>query len=259
MSKKTDITELAELPLEEIEERIQLAAGRVEQRIQRVQTEERDLTEREADLCSDDKIELSALKDALQLRCRNAEYTERMTSALGEAIETRASGREWQPSLLVSRQHLAEHAAALREGRPYGAVEVVETRARVTAASDLGAAFVDEGTAHGEYDAIAPVSLTALRYGRWSDVSALANEVDDLRGVNQMHAWGIARDLDLLAVAAVETAAGTAAVLTDLEEQVREAILAVAAGHLQRRVAAGSGGHTSRSRHAGRHHAGQRR
>ena len=59
-------------------------------------------------------------------------------------------------------------------------------------------------------------------------MSALANEVDDLRGVNQMHAWGIARDLDLLAVAAVETA-GTAAVLTDLEEQVREAILAVAA------------------------------
>ena len=47
MSKKTDITELAELPLEEIEERIQLAAGRVEQRIQRAQTEERDLTERE--------------------------------------------------------------------------------------------------------------------------------------------------------------------------------------------------------------------
>jgi hypothetical protein len=40
MSKKTDITELAELPLEEIEERIQLAAGRVEQRIQRAQTEE---------------------------------------------------------------------------------------------------------------------------------------------------------------------------------------------------------------------------
>lgn len=34
--------------------------------------------------------------------------------------------------------------------------------------------------------------------------------------------------MDLLAVAAVETA-GTAAVLTDLEEQVREAILAVAA------------------------------
>ena len=73
MPKKTDIDTLAELPLEEIEERIQPAAGRVEQRIQRCQAEERDLPERESDLCSDDRLELSALKDALQLRRRNAE------------------------------------------------------------------------------------------------------------------------------------------------------------------------------------------
>jgi hypothetical protein len=61
-------------------------------------------------------------------------------------------------------------------------------------------------------------------------VSALADAVDDLRGINQMHAWGIARDLDLLAVTAVQTAASTPAALgDDLEQQVRQAILAVAA------------------------------
>ena len=42
----------------------------------------------------------------------------------------------------------------------------------------------------GSYDGINPVSLTALRYGRWTEVSALANVVDDLRGINQMHARG---------------------------------------------------------------------
>ncbi len=44
-----------------------------------------------------------------------------------------------------------------------------------------------------------------------------------------MHAWGIARDLDLLAVTAVQTAASTPAVLEDLDQQVRQAILSVAA------------------------------
>ena len=94
-----------------------------------------------------------------------------------------------------------------------------------------GAAGADEATAHPEYDAIGPVNLTALRYGRWTDVSSIGNELDDLfLGVNQMHAWGIARDLDLLAVTAIQTAASTPVVFgADLETQVRQAILQVAA------------------------------
>ena len=107
---KTNIDELAELPLEEIEERIALAAGRVEQRIARAQTETRDLTEREADLCSDDKVELSALKDALQLRRRIAEQTERMSQAISQAIETRGRPED--------REALNEFAEALRRGVP---------------------------------------------------------------------------------------------------------------------------------------------
>ena len=72
-------------------------------------------------------------------------------------------------------------------------------------------------------------NLTALRYGRWSEVSALANVVDDLIGLNRMHAWGVARDLDRLAVSAVEAAAASLGVGAGIAENVRAAILTVAA------------------------------
>ena len=266
MSKKTDVDTLAELPLTELEERIAMARERVETRVARATSQERDLTDREDDLTADDRLELSALKDALQLRRRNAEHVEKITSAIDSAVEMRSA--PWQPTLLVSQRNLEEHAEALHAGRPYGAVEL---RARMTTVADLGSAGawnpgspneprhliafsgipvsqlngrtaqvpaytgptatvgVDEDTDHTEYDAVAPVDLTALRYGRWSDVSALANVVDDLIGLNMMHAWGIARDLDALAVAAVEGASAFAGVSVDIEQQVREAILTVAA------------------------------
>jgi hypothetical protein len=261
---KFDIDQLSQMPLDQLEERIQLCRNRVETRSERCQSDGRDLSDREADLTADDVAELGALRDALQLRSRNADHAERVGRAIGQAVETRS----FQPTLLVSQRNLAEHAAALADGRPYGAVE---TRARVTAAADLGsagawhpgapndprhliafsgipvseltgrtaqvpaytgptaAAGADESTDHGEYDAVAPVNLTALRYGRWSEVSALANVVDDLIGLNQMHAWGVARDLDAVAVAAVQTAAGFLGVSADIEESVRTAILTVAA------------------------------
>ena len=238
MSQRTDVDALAQLPGDEFEERIRAAAERIELRANRCLAENRDLTERERQLCTADRDELHALQKAEAIR----EYAERTRKAIGEAIDAHVAQRSapFRPTLLVSQRNLEEHAAALRDGRPFGAVEV-ETRARVTAAGDLGsagawdpgqpneprhlitfagipvseltgrtaqvpaytgptgAAGVDESTAHGEYDAINPVSLTGLRYGRWTLVSALANVVDDLRGINQMHAWGIARDLDLLA------------------------------------------------------------
>ena len=264
MASRTDVDALAQLPDDERTERVRAAVERIEMRANRCRVENRDLTAREASLCTDDRDELEALQKAVAI----AEHRERVMQAISEVTEQHSA--PFRPTLLVSDRHLEEHAAALRDGRPFGAVEV-ETRARVTAAGDLGsagawdpgqpneprhlisfvgipvseltgrtaqvpaytgptgAAGVDESTAHGEYDAINPVSLTGLRYGRWTLVSALANVVDDLRGINQMHAWGIARDLDLLAVTAVQTAASTPAVLDDLDQQVRQAILSVAA------------------------------
>jgi hypothetical protein len=271
MTSKSDVDQLAALPAEIIEERINLARLRVETRAHRAADEHRDLSEAEGELCADDVRELSALSDALQLRSRNAERRENAGGEIQSMIDGRADTRSqpaFQPGLLVSDRNLEAHATALRDGRSYGAIE---SRSRVTAGADLGsagawapgtpneplhliafagipvseltgktaqvpvysapaaAAGVDEGADHGEYDAVDPANLTALRYGRWSEVSALANVVDDLSGLNRMHAWGISRDLDAMAVAAIQTAAGSAAVLTALEQQVRGAILAIAA------------------------------
>ncbi|MCV7204659.1 hypothetical protein H7J71_21850 [Mycolicibacterium peregrinum] len=263
MSKRTELEYLIDLPASEIEHRTAATVDRIETRSQRALAESRDLTDREAVLTKADTEELTALRQAAACH----EVIEARGRVIGEAISAATAPAETR-SLLVSDQHLREHAAALSEGRPYGAVE---TRARVTAAGDLGsagawhpgapdeprhliafagipvseltgrtaqvpaytgptaAAGADESTDHGEYDSVAPVNLTALRYGRWSGVSALANVVDDLLGLNQMHAWGIARDLDALAVQAVEDAAASLGASVDVEEAVRRAILTVAA------------------------------
>lgn len=267
MSAKTDIDKLTKLPDDEIQTRMSLAAERVETRIERAQAMSRDLTEREAELCRADRAELEALRSAVAIK----DHEQRTLKAIDTALTEHRVGMSapLAPSLLVSQQHLEQHAAALRDGRPFGAVEM---RARVTAAADLGSAGAwhagmpneprhlikfagipvspltgrtaqlpaytgptsavgaDESTSHGEYDSVAPVNLTALRYGRWTAVSSLANVVDDLLGINRMHAWGIARDLDEVAVTAIETAAGSPdAAGDDLDLAVREAILTVAA------------------------------
>lgn len=268
-TERTDVDALSELPEAELDRRLSATLERVESRSRRAQADERDLSERESALTAEDISEMSAIRDAIELRSRNEEHRERAVSAISAAVETRS--QPWRPTLRVSDEHLAQHAEALRGERPHGTTVEIETRARLTTAGDLGsagawaagqpneprhlisfaaipvselagrtaqipaytgpaaAAGVDESTAHPEYDAIAPVTLTALRYGRWSEVSALADAVDDLRGIQQMQSWGIARDLDLLAVAAIETAASTPAALVDLDQQVREAILTVAA------------------------------
>lgn len=272
---KLSIADAVVLSDEELETRTAAAADRVNGRIQRAQDAGRDLLPREAELTEEDRGELAVLSEALEVRAaqrrseeRGAELMREIGKLTDPAGGPRRTAQPFMPSLIVSDRTLEGHVSALREGRSFGAVE---TRARVTAAADLGsagawdagapneprhlitfagvptseltgrtaqvpaytgptaAAGVDESTAHGEYDSVAPVDLVGLRYGRWSDVSALANVVDDLRGVAAMHSWGIARDLDLLAVDAVETAAGTPAALVDLEQQVREAVLTVAA------------------------------
>jgi len=259
MSENTSLETLLVLPVAELESR----ARRVTERFEARAAQGRDLNKSELDAYS---LELAELRVAIEQRARNDERL----AAIDGAIDNRRRGLESRsrPTLLVSESNLREHAAALADGRPYGAVE---TRARVTAGGDLGsagawhpgapneprhliafagipvseltgktaqvpaytgptaAAGADEGVDHGDYDAVAPVNLTALRYGRWSEVSALANVVDDLHGLNRMHAWGIARDLDALAVSAVEDAAASLGVSVDLEESVRQAILTVAA------------------------------
>ena len=155
-----------------------------------------------------------------------------------------------QHPLLVSTEHLRQHAEAIASGMPFGARE--EFRATVTASGDLsspgswatgagagprdlahwggvkiaqldgvsasmptytipaGAAGVNETTAHTEIDAAAPLTLTVTRSGAWSKVSAAVGAFDSLEGLNYMHARKRARDLDLKVVTSIVTAASTA-------------------------------------------------
>lgn len=95
------------------------------------------------------------------------------------------------------------------------------------------AAGVNETTAHGEYDTVVDTPLTAVRYGRWSAVSAAAQAFDPLAGIVNMHAIGIAKDLDKKAVSDIETAAGTPVTFdADVAGNVREALLSVSAAVL---------------------------
>jgi hypothetical protein len=270
MSQRTDLAHLFRLTMPELEDRAKDSLERINTRIERATQLGRDLTEREQKLCQDDRAELASLKDAIETREQLDERHALLNDAVAEYHGRRQDGR-FTPTLLVSESNLRAHAEALREGRPFGAVEVVETRTQV-AVSDMGseggwhagapnqprhlitfagvpvtpltgktasvpkytgptgAAGAAEGSNHGEFDSVEVVNLTAARFGRWTDVSSVVNELDDLQGINAMHGWGIARDLDLLAVDAIETAASTPATpLDSLEQAVRQAILEVAA------------------------------
>lgn len=108
---------------------------------------------------------------------------------------------------------------------------VSATMAKYTLPS--AAAGVNETTAHGEYDAVTDVPLTAVRYGRWSAVSAAVRSFNPLANLVNAHAIGIAKDLDKLAAGNIETAAGTpAAYAADIPGNVRNTVLSVAANVL---------------------------
>ena len=77
MSSRTDVDRLSELPGEEFTERVRAAVERMELRSNRALAENRDLTEREKQLSSDDHDELEALRKAEAVR----EHRERVIAA----------------------------------------------------------------------------------------------------------------------------------------------------------------------------------
>ncbi|BBX00475.1 hypothetical protein BST36_16875 [Mycolicibacterium moriokaense] len=94
-------------------------------------------------------------------------------------------------------------------------------------------AGVNESTAHGEYDTVVDLPLTALRYGRWTSVSAAASQFDNLNGIANLHSVGIAKDLDKKVIGDIQTAAGApVAYAADIAGNVRESLLTVAANVL---------------------------
>ena len=93
-----------------------------------------------------------------------------------------------------------------------------------------GAAGVNESTAHTEFDAVTSNSLTAARFGAWSDVSAAVKAFDDLGALAAAHAVHISRSLTLADAGTIETAAGSATAYSasTFEQDLREAIFTAA-------------------------------
>jgi hypothetical protein len=96
------------------------------------------------------------------------------------------------------------------------------------------AAGVTEAANAPEYDTIDVGNLSALRYGRWTQVTSFVDAFDDLTVIYRAHAVGVARDLNLADVTAIQTAAGTVTAFdaANLDRNVRQAILKVAAAAL---------------------------
>jgi hypothetical protein len=179
-------------------------------------------------------------------------------------------GARGHSPLLVSDEHLRGHVQAIRDGSTFGAVEerTLVTVATDTGSpgawgsgqikepvtlrrfADIpvgpltgataqmpsltlpaGSAGVAESTAHGEFNATDVVNLSTLRYGRWSEVTSFVASFTDLQALNGAQAVGIARDLNLVDLTAIQTAAGTVVAFDspNLDRNIRQAILKVAA------------------------------
>jgi hypothetical protein len=172
--------------------------------------------------------------------------------------------------LLVSDDHLRGHVKAIQTGTTFGAVEErtlvtvatdtgspgawgtggiqepitlrrfagIENGELTGATAQMpsltlpaGSAGVAESTATTEFNATDVVNLSTLRYGRWSEVTSFVAQFTDLQALNGAQAVGIARDLNLVDLTAIQTAAGSVVAFDspNLDRNVRQAILKVAA------------------------------
>ena len=91
-------------------------------RANRCRVENRDLTAREASLCTDDRDELEALLKAVEI----AEHPDRMRKAIGDAIETRSRSRDHQSPFMLSDDNVQRLETARSR---FEALTVLETRA----------------------------------------------------------------------------------------------------------------------------------
>lgn len=262
MSENTSLETLLALPVAELETR----ARRVTERFEVRAAQGRDLSKSELDAYS---LELAELRVAIEQRARNDERLAAIDGAIDnhrrgvenrsrptllvspenlrehaaalskgqpwgavEGVETRSlvtaaaelgSAGAWHPGAPQAPRHLVAFS-----GIPISPLVGRTAQVPRYVAPDA-AVGVGESGDHPEFDDVTPINLTAARYGRWTGVSALADQVDELSAINVMHATGIARDLDRLAVQAVEAAADSLGVSVDVAEQAREAVLLVAA------------------------------
>ena len=149
---KPDIDELAQLPTEEREDRIQAAAERIETRIERARDHSRDLTEREVKLSEDDRAELEALKAATTI----AEHAERRGKELAKAMDTTPRPEQ--------RAALADFITEVAAGRPVRMA--IESRSITTAVAGARGGVAVNGigrpgmAVHRRFDPVLPGERT---------------------------------------------------------------------------------------------------
>ncbi|MQA79523.1 MAG: hypothetical protein GEV10_13775 [Streptosporangiales bacterium] len=89
-------------------------------------------------------------------------------------------------------------------------------------------ASVGENVSLAEFAASTAGSVTLARFGRWTDMSRESRIGTDAGAIVGMHAIGVAKDLDLVLVNAVEAAAGAAVAFSaDVPAAVRSAMARV--------------------------------
>ncbi|WP_405071573.1 hypothetical protein OG558_19745 [Kribbella sp. NBC_01510] len=154
-------------------------------------------------------------------RATRSEYRAMVTAAAGMGSETNWSSKS------------ADAATSLREfagitSRPLDGLSAVHPSVTLPAGSGTGAA---ESAQHTEFTAIVPSTLSAARYGAWTNASAAVSSFDDLSAVEAAHRIHIARSLSLADLGTIDTVAGAATVYAaaTFEATMRATILTVAA------------------------------
>jgi hypothetical protein len=168
---------------------------------------------------------LSALQGALEQHERgrwvaadpDAQFATLTTSTLG-------AGRVWGSNMLRGPRLL--HVIAGVPRQPASAIYAQFPQLTLPTAS----AAVGEGVTLVEYASSTAGSVTAGRFGRWTDLSTESLIGADAGSLTGMHRLGIALDLDNVLIGLVNTAAGAAVAFTaDVPAAIRKAMALVQA------------------------------
>jgi hypothetical protein len=140
------------------------------------------------------------------------------------ATGTLGAGRKWSRNILEGPR-LLHNAAGVPAIRDMGSIFAQHPVTTIPAAG----ASVGENVSLAEYATVTAGSVTAARYGKWTDISKESRIGTDAGALLGIHAVSIARDLDKALIDAVNTAAGSAVGFTaDVPAAIRKAQAQVA-------------------------------
>jgi len=161
---------------------------------------------------------LDALQAALDARTAGRFEAADTEQRAALATTTYGAPRAWGSNVISGPRLL--HVAAGVPQQPTDAVLAQIPNLTLPTAS----ASVGENVTLAEYAASTAGSVTLARFGRWTDLSRESQIGASADALVAMHQIGVAKDLDLALVTAVNTAAGSAVAFTaDVPAAVRKA------------------------------------